>query len=62
MSDIGSAARLEQVRDRLLTITEGLRDENLSDADAAKLAAEAAQLTDEAAQVAAKAVESLEQK
>jgi len=50
-------SRLEEIRDRLDQITVGLRDENVSDTDAAGLADEAAKLTAEAAREAAAAVE-----
>ena len=62
MSETTGSGRLEEIRDRLAAITTGLRDQDISDADAGKLAAEAAELTDEAARVAATAAESLEQK
>ena len=50
-------SRLEEIRDRLGEITASLRDENISDTDAAGLAEEAARLTSEAASEAAAAVE-----
>jgi len=50
-------SRLEDIRDRLDEITAALRDENVSDTDAAELAGEAARLTAEAASEAATAVE-----
>lgn len=62
VSETTGSDRLEEIRDRLVAITTGLRDQDISDADAGKLAAEAAELTDEAARVAATAAESLEQK
>ena len=62
MSETTGSDRLEEIRGRLVAITTGLRDQDISDADAGKLAAEAAELTDEAARVAATAAESLEQK
>ena len=55
MSETTGSGRLEEIRDRLVAITTGLRDQDISDADAGKLAAEAAELTDEAARVAATA-------
>jgi len=50
-------SRLEDIRDRLGEITAALRDESISDTDAASLAEEAARLTAEAAGEAAAAVE-----
>ena len=50
-------SRLEEIRDRLGEITTALRDENVSDTDAAGLAEEAAKLTAEAASEAAAAVD-----
>ena len=62
MSETTGSGRLEEIRDRLVALTTGLRDQDIPDADAGKLAAEAAELTDDAARVAATAAESLEQK
>jgi uncharacterized membrane-anchored protein len=50
-------SRLEEIRDRLGEITTALRDENVSDTDAAGLAEEAAKLTAEAGSEAAAAVD-----
>ncbi|MCB0857637.1 MAG: hypothetical protein KDB57_05890 [Solirubrobacterales bacterium] len=50
-------SRLEEIRDRLDEITAALRDENVSDTEAAGLAEEAATLTAEASSEAAAAVD-----
>ncbi len=54
-------SRLEEIRDRLGEITAALRDENVSDTDAAGLAEEAAKLTSEAAGETAAAVDRADQ-
>jgi hypothetical protein len=50
-------SRLEEIRDRLDEITAALRDENVSDTEAAGLAEDAATLTAEASSEAAAAVD-----
>ncbi len=50
-------SRLEEIRDRLDEITNALRDENVTDTEAAGLAEEAARLTAEASREAAAAVD-----
>lgn len=54
-------SRLEEIRDRLGEITVALRDEDVSDTEAARLAEEAAQLTADAAREAAAAVDRADQ-
>lgn len=54
-------SRLEEIRERLVQITAALRDDAVSDTDAAGLADEAAKLTAEAAREAAAAVERADQ-
>ncbi len=54
-------SRLEEIRDRLGEITAALRDENVSDTEAAGLAEEAAKLTAEAAREAAESVQRADQ-
>lgn len=50
-------SRLEEIRDRLDQLTVALRDENVSDTEASKLAEEAAALAAEASREASVAVE-----
>lgn len=52
-------ARLDEIRQRLERITDGLRDGGTTDEEAGRLAAEAADLTAEAAREAAYVVEHL---